>query len=95
MLWSNAQMLNNDGVLKSLDKCVLGKKNDNLNPIWRDNNISLGSKVKLLRSLVIFIFLYACESCLLTAELEKITQAFQMRYYRRLWNIWKKDHVTR
>ena len=33
-----------------------------LNPIWRDNNISLGSKVKLMRSLVIFIFLYACES---------------------------------
>ena len=27
-------------------------------PIWRDNNISLGSKVKLMRSLVISIFLY-------------------------------------
>ena len=33
-----------------------------LNPILRDNNISLGSKVKLMRSLVISIFLYACES---------------------------------
>ena len=33
-----------------------------LKPIWRDNNISLGSKVKLMRSLVISIFLYACES---------------------------------
>ena len=32
-----------------------------LKPIWRDNNISLGSKVKLMRSLVISIFLYACE----------------------------------
>ena len=31
-----------------------------LKPIWRDNNISLGSKVKLIRSLVISIFLYAC-----------------------------------
>ena len=30
-----------------------------LKPIWRDNNISLGSKVKLMRSLVISIFLYA------------------------------------
>ena len=29
-----------------------------LKPIWRDNNISLGSKVKLMRSLVISIFLY-------------------------------------
>ena len=31
-----------------------------LKPIWRDNNISLRSKVKLMRSLVISIFLYAC-----------------------------------
>ena len=30
-----------------------------LNPICRDNNISLGSKVKLMHSLVISIFLYA------------------------------------
>ena len=33
-----------------------------LKPIWRNNNVSLGSKVKLMRSLVISIFLYACES---------------------------------
>ena len=62
-----------------------------LKPIWRDNNISLGSKVKLMRSLVISIFLYACESWTLTAELEKRTQAFEMRW---LLNISYKDHVT-
>ena len=50
-----------------------------LKPIWRDNNISLGSKVKLMRSLVISIFLYACESWTLTAELGKRTEAFEMR----------------
>ena len=44
-----------------------------LKPIWKDNNISLGSKVKLMRSLVISIFLYACESWTVTAELEKRT----------------------
>ena len=65
-----------------------------LKPIWRDNNISLGSKVKLMRSLVITIFLYACESWILTAELEKRTQAFEMRCYRRLLNISYKDQVT-
>ena len=48
-----------------------------LKPIWRDNNISLGSKVKLMHSLVISIFLYACESRTLTAELEKRTQVFR------------------
>ena len=65
-----------------------------LKPIWRDKNISLGSKVKLMRSLVISIFLYACESWTLTAELEKRTQAFEMRCYRRILNISYKDHVT-
>ena len=64
-----------------------------LKPIWRDN-ISFGSKVKLMRSLVISIFLYACESWTLTAELEKRTQAFEMRCYRRLLNFSYKDHVT-
>ena len=40
------------------------------------------------------IFLYACESWTLTAEVEKRTQAFEMRCYRRLLNISYKDHVT-
>ena len=65
-----------------------------LKPIWRDNNISPGSKVKLMRCLVISIFLYACESWTLTAELEKRRQAFEMRCPRRLLNISCKDHVT-
>ena len=44
-----------------------------LKPIWSDENISLGSKVKPMCSLVIPInvFLYACESWALTAEIEK------------------------
>ena len=33
-----------------------------LRPIWKDNNISLGSKVEPMRSLVISIFMYACVS---------------------------------
>ena len=45
-------------------------------------------------SLVISIFLSACKSLTLTAELDKRTQAFEMRCYRRLLNIWYKDHVT-
>ena len=47
-----------------------------------------------MRSLVISIFLYACESRTLTAELEKRTQAFEMRCYRRLLHISYKDRVT-
>ena len=47
-----------------------------------------------MRSLVTSIFLYAFESWTLTAELEKRTQSFEMRCYRRLLNISYKDHVT-
>ena len=50
--------------------------------------------MKLVRSLVICIFLYARESWILTADLDKRTQAFEMRSYRRLLNISYKDHVT-
>ena len=60
---------------------------DKAKAIRRDNNTSLGFKVKLVRSLVISVFLYACESWTLTAELEKRTQAFEMRCYRMLLNI--------
>ena len=64
-----------------------------LRPIWRDNIMCLGSKLKLMRPLVISIFLFACESWTLTAVLEKRTQAFEMKCYRRLLNSLYKDHV--
>ena len=47
-----------------------------------------------MRSLVISIFLYACESWTLTAEQEKRTQVFEMRCDQGLLNISYKDHVT-
>ena len=62
--------------------------------IWRDKNISLASKVKLMRTLILSTFHYACESWTLTAEIERRIQALEMRCYRRLLNISYKDHVT-
>ena len=62
--------------------------------IWRDKNLSLASKVKLMRTLILSTFLYACESWTLTAEIERRIQAREMRCYRRLLNISYKDHVT-
>ena len=62
--------------------------------IWRDKNISLASKVKLMRMLIISIFRYTCESWSLTAEIERRIQSLEMRCYRRLLNISYKDHVT-
>ena len=45
-----------------------------------------------MHSLVISIFLYTFESCTLMAELEKRTQAFEIRCYQSLLNISYKDH---
>ena len=62
--------------------------------IWREKNISLVAKVKLMRTLILSTFLHACESWTLTAEIERRIQALEMRCYRRLLNISYKDHVT-
>ena len=47
-----------------------------------------------MRSLVISIFLHACETWTLTAELEKKIQTTEMRCFRRLLGISYRDHVT-
>ena len=47
-----------------------------------------------MRSLVMAIFLYACESWTLKSELEKKIQAMEMRCFRRLLGISYKDHIT-
>ena len=65
-----------------------------LKTIWRDKNILLAFKVKLMPTLILSTFLYACESWTLTAEIERRMQALEMRCYRRLLNISYEDHVT-
>ena len=47
-----------------------------------------------MRSLVTSIFLYACESCTLTAELQRRIQAMEMRCYRKVLHNSYRDHVT-
>ena len=46
-----------------------------------------------MSSLVTSIFLYACESWTLAAELERRIQAIEMRCYRKILHISYKDHV--
>ena len=64
-----------------------------LKPVWIDKSISLSSKIRLLHSLVTSIFLYACESWTLTAELKRRIQAMEMRCYRKILHISYKDHM--
>ena len=65
-----------------------------LKPVWNDRSISLSSKIRLMCSLVVSIFLYACESWTFTAELQTRIQAMEMRCYRKILCILYKDHVT-
>ena len=65
-----------------------------LKPTWIDKSISPSSKIRLMRSLVTSIFLYACESSTLTAELQIRIQALEMRCYRKILHISYEDHVT-
>ena len=65
-----------------------------LKPVWIDKSISLSSKIRLMRSLVTSIFLHACESWTLTAELQRRIQAMEMKFYRKILHISYKDHVT-
>ena len=50
--------------------------------------------IRLMRSLVTSIFLYACESWTLTAELRRKILVMEMRCYRKILRISYKDHVT-
>ena len=42
-----------------------------LKPVWNDGSISLRSKIQLMCSLITSIVLYACESWILTVQLQR------------------------
>ena len=65
-----------------------------LKPVWNYKSIFLSSKIRLMRSLVISLFLYACESWTLRAELQRRIQAMEMRCYCKILRISYKDQVT-
>ena len=64
-----------------------------LKPVWNDRSISLSFKIRLICSLVTSVFLYTCESWILTAQLQRRIRAMEMRCYRRMLRISYKDHV--
>ena len=62
--------------------------------IWNDRNIALSSKIRLMRSLVMSIFLCACESWTLTADTGRRIQAMEMRCLRKLLGTTYRDHIS-
>jgi len=65
-----------------------------LKSIWKDQNISLQTKVKLLYALIYSIFLYACESWTLTTDLQRRIQTMELRWLRRVFGILNIIHTT-
>ena len=65
-----------------------------LKPIWKEKNITIRSKIRLMRSRVMSIFLNACETWTITAELQRRVQTMEMRCYIKILCISYKDHVT-
>ena len=88
-------IISNEGSKPEILSRIAGKMTtlSRLKLIWRVKNISLASNVKLMRTLILSTFLYACESWTLTAEIERNIQSLEI-CYRRLLNISCKDHVT-
>ena len=64
-----------------------------LKPIWRDKNISMNTRMRLLRALVTSVFLYGCETWTLNAEMEKRINAFEMNCMRRLLQVHYTSHT--
>ena len=76
---------------KSSHKANSGEENSPaLKPVWNDRSISLSSMIRMMRSLVTSIVLYAT----LTAELQRRIEAMEMKCYRKILHTSYKDHVT-
>ena len=65
-----------------------------LKPALNDRSISLSSQIRLMCSIVTSIFLYACESWTLAAELQRRIEAMEMSCYRKIPHISYKGYVT-
>ena len=64
-----------------------------LKVIWNDKTIAISCKIRLMRSLAMSVFLYACETGTITADIEREIQALEMRCFRKLVGIWYRDHM--
>ena len=65
-----------------------------LKVIWNDKNVAISSNIRPMLSLAMSIFLYACETWAITADIERRIQALEMRCFRKLLGISYRDHIT-
>ena len=61
---------------------------------WRDINIRLSTKLKLLHAFVLSVRSYSCETWTPTAERQRKTQAVELRCLRTVLRISYTKHIT-
>ena len=76
-------------------RVAMGKaKMTELNNIWKDRNIPLQLKIRLLKCLIWPVVMYGCEAWTLRKADENRLEAAEMWFYRRLSNISWEDRRT-
>ena len=65
-----------------------------LQPLFRNKSISIRTKMRLLRAIVISTALYGCEAWTLSAETERRINAFEFRCLRRILKVSYTEHRT-
>eukprot|EP00794_Sanderia_malayensis_P004438 gene4438-biopygen3611 len=65
-----------------------------LSRIWNSSGISTIIKITLMKSLIISIVLYGCETWTYNKALEKKLAAFEMRWFQRILGITWKQRIT-
>lgn len=58
-----------------------------LNTMWKNEDVSFNTKMKLFKSMVLSIFQYRCESWTLAADLERRIQAFKNKCFHRMLQV--------
>ena len=68
-----------------------------LTVIWDDKNnaYTISSKIRLMRSLLMSICLYTCDTWTLTADIKRRIQAMEIRCFLKLLGITYRDHITK
>jgi len=62
-----------------------------LSSVWRSKDISIATKLRLLKTLVWSVAIYGCEGWALLSKDQKYIEAYEMWCYRRLLSIsWTK-----
>ena len=64
-----------------------------LRSVWKDKEVPLTSKVKLLQTLVFPIICYTCETWTLKADVTHRLEAIEMQCYCHLLNMKWEDHI--